>query len=129
MSMPQLNRMEVFRQVRVVLVRHLIDIGRLSIQLSMSLLRLHGSLCRLPGVTTPLTADVVKSIFSELGRIQGLRRVDGEFDNWRQVDSLGTVWEPVAGKKTGTATLRTSTVSVLNIKDKDVDKSSPSQGL
>lgn len=117
MSNPQLTRMEIFRQVRVVLVRHMIDIGRLSIQLSMSQLRLTGSLCRLPGVTSALTPDIVKAIFSELNRIHGIRRVDGEFDNWKPADKMGTSWAPVDAKKVTPATLRTPTVTVLNIKD------------
>ena len=89
MNSPPLPRIEIYRQVRVVLVRHLIDIGRLSIQISTSHLHLHGSLCRLPGVTAALTPEIVQSIFSELGRIHGIRRVDGDFDNWRQVDEAG----------------------------------------
>jgi hypothetical protein len=95
MNSSPLSRVEIYRQVRVVLVRHLVDIGRLSIQISMSHLHLHGSLCRLPGVAATLTPEVVRSIFSELGRIQGIRRADGEFDNWRQVDEAGTIWVPV----------------------------------
>ena len=125
MNTPQLNRIEIYRQVRVVLVRHLIDIGRLSIQISMSHLRLQGSLCRLPGVTSALVPEIIQSIFSELGRIQGIRRVDGDFDNWRTVDTHGTSWAPVEEKKTDPMTLRRSTVNVLHIKD--IDKSSPSQ--
>ena len=117
MSAPQLARMEIFRQVRVVLVRHLIDIGRLSIQLSMSQLRLNGSLCRLPGVTAALTPEIVKAIFSELSRIHGIRRVDGEFDNWKPADKLGTSWAPVEARKITPTTLRTATVTTLNIKD------------
>jgi hypothetical protein len=91
--------MEIYRQVRVVLVRHLIDIGRLSIQISMRNIHLHGSLCRLPGVRHPLTADMVGAIFSELGKIPGIRRVHGDFDNWRTTDELGLRWTPVATRQ------------------------------
>jgi hypothetical protein len=125
MNTPPLQRTEIYRQVRVVLVRHMIDIGRLSIQISMSHLHLRGSLCRLPGVTAALTPEIVQSIFSELGRIQGIRRVEGEFDNWRTVDTHGASWAPVEEKKSDPMTLRRSTVNVLHIKD--IDKSSPSQ--
>lgn len=95
MSAPQIPRTEIYRRIRVVLVRHMIDIGRLSIQISMLHLRLYGSLCRLPGVTTPLTPEMVHAIFGELNRIEGIRRVDADFDNWRQVDEAGTSWVPV----------------------------------
>ena len=99
MNSAPLPRTEIYRKVRVVLVRHMIDIGRLSIQISTSHLHLRGSLCRLPGVTVLLNPEIVRSIFSELGRIQGIRRVGGDFDNWRQVDEAGSVWVPVEIRK------------------------------
>ena len=99
MNNPQLERMEIFRQVRVVLVRHMIDIGRLSIQISMSRVNLHGSLCRLPGVTTELTPAIIRTMFSELNLIKGVKRVDAEFDNWKQLDALGAAWARIEAKK------------------------------
>lgn len=99
MTTPHIERMEIFRQIRVVLVRHMIDIGRLSIRISMSRVSLHGSLCRLPGVATELTPAIIRSIFSELGMIRGIRRVDGDFDNWKQMDQLGIAWSPIQPKK------------------------------
>jgi hypothetical protein len=117
MNTPQLTRIEIYRQIRVVLVRHLIDIGRLSIQISTSHLHLHGSLCRLPGVTAALTPEIVQSIFSELGRIHSVRRVDGDFDNWRQSDKTGGSWAPVAAKKIISPTAGASSASVFDVKD------------
>ena len=117
MNTPQLTRIEIYRQTRIVLVRHLVDIGRLSIQISTSHLHLHGSLCRLPGVTAALTPEIVQSIFSELGRIQGIRRVDGDFDNWRQSDKVGGSWAPVATRKIITPGSSSSSASVFDIKD------------
>lgn len=99
MSTTSLPDVEILRQVRAALVRHLIDIGRLSIQMSMSHLRLQGSLRRLPGVTTPLTPEIVQSIFSELGRVHGIRCVSGNFDNWRRSDPAGASWVPIEIKK------------------------------
>lgn len=99
MTTLQVERMEIFRKIRVVLVRHMIDIGRLSIRISMNRVHLHGSLSRLPGVTTELTPAVVRTIFSELGMIRGIRRVDGDFDNWKQMDQLGIAWSPIQPKK------------------------------
>jgi hypothetical protein len=117
MNTPQLPRTEIYRHVRVVLVRHMIDIGRLSIQISAHHLRLHGSLCRLPGVNAALTQEIVQSIFSELGKIHGIRRADGEFDNWRQVDEAGTSWVPIETKKIISPASSASSVGVFNIKD------------
>jgi len=109
--------MEIYRQVRVVLVRHLIDIGRLSIQISMQHIRFHGSLCRLPDVTATLTPEIIQSIFSELGRIRGIRRVDSNFDNWRQVEGAGATWVPVETEKIVAPALGTSSLDVFDIKD------------
>ena len=88
------ERMEIYRQIRIALVRHFIDIGRLSCQISSLGVRLHGSLARLPGVQAMLTPEVVASIINEIARIQGVRRVDCDFDNWRQSDPMGG-WQPV----------------------------------
>jgi hypothetical protein len=114
MSVSPLQRMEIYRQVRVVLVRHLIDIGRLSIQISMQHLQLHGSLCRLPGVTTAFTPEIIYAIFGELGRIKGIRKVDGDFDNWRQVD--GTTWVAVETPKMVSPPMKTPSSQVFEIK-------------
>ena len=99
MTTPQLERMEIYRQVRVVLVRHMIDIGRLFIQISMSRVVLHGSLCRLPGSSAELTPTIIRTIFSEMGMIRGVRRVQGEFDNWRALDDFGAAWAPIQARK------------------------------
>ena len=120
MTTPQLERMELYRQIRVVLVRHMIDIGRLSIQISMNRVTLRGSMCRLPGVTTELTSTIIRTIFSELGLIRGIRRVNGEFDNWQQLDELGAAWAPIQAKKIiapPTAAANTPASGVLDIED------------
>jgi hypothetical protein len=127
MTSPELTRMEYFRQVRVILVRHMIDIGQLSIQISTNRLRLHGSLCRLPGVTTELTPAIVRTIFSELGMIRGIRRVDGDFDNWQQLDQLGAAWAPIQAKKLGARPpLIIGSPGVIEVDD--AQKPDPSQG-
>jgi hypothetical protein len=117
MNTSQPTRIEIYRQIRVVLVRHLVDIGRLSIQISTSHLHLHGSLCRLPGVTAALTPEIVQSIFSELGRIQGIRRVDADFDNWRQSDKAGGSWMPVAIKKIVAPRSSSSAAGMFDVSD------------
>ena len=116
MNASPLSRVEVYRQVRVVLVRHLIDIGQLSIQISTNRLHLHGSLNRLPGVTAALTPEIVQSIFSELGRIQGIRRVDGDFDNWRQLDEVGASWAPIETRKIIPSASGAAAIKVFDIK-------------
>ncbi len=78
----------------MVLVRHFVDIGRLSIQVSAHQIRLVGSLDRLPGVENEMTADTITTIFSELRRLPGVTRVQAEFDNWTEAGGLGA-WQPV----------------------------------
>jgi hypothetical protein len=99
-------KVEMYRQARAVLVRHLIDLGRLSLRLSPSNLYLRGSLVRLPGVAAKLTPDVVAAIIAELGRVQGIRHVDAQFDNWsfddrkggwKEIDRHGTPSAPLMG--------------------------------
>jgi hypothetical protein len=89
MSLNPVSRTEMYRQIRVILVRHLIDIGRLSIQMSSSSVRLHGTLLRLPGVSAPLAPEMVGSIMSEIGRVEGVKRVIAEFENWTQAHGMG----------------------------------------
>lgn len=93
------SRADLYRNVRMVLVRHFIDIGRLSIQVSPHQIRLVGSLGRLPGVENEMTADTVTTIFSELRRLPGVSRVQAEFDNWSEASGLGA-WKPIGSAPT-----------------------------
>lgn len=97
----QQQRMEIFRQVRIILVRQMIDIGRLSIQVSVNHLYLRGTFGSLPGAVA-LTPDVVRAIFAALGRITGVRWVDADFINWRRMDESGGVWVEVPVEATST---------------------------
>lgn len=91
---PSLSRADLYRHVRMVLVRHFVDIGQLSIQVSATQIRLVGSLNRLPGVENEMTADTILTIFSELRRLPGVTRVQAEFDNWTESAGLGA-WRPI----------------------------------
>jgi hypothetical protein len=117
MNFTPASRTEMYRQIRVILVRHLIDIGRLSIHLSASSVHLHGSLARLPGVTSPLTPEMVGMIMSEIGRVEGIRRVVTEFDNWTQALGMGA-WRlvekpaPAPGKPTTPEDLTSQAIEI-----------------
>jgi hypothetical protein len=99
MNLSPLERIELYRQARIVLVRHLIDLGHVTIQVAANHLHLRGSMVRLPGVTAKLTADVMQAIMAELGRIPGVRRASAELDNWTTDGGGG--WKPVEGAKSG----------------------------
>lgn len=90
-----LQRVEIYRQARVILVRQLIDIGRLCITVTGHHIHLKGSLHHLPGVTTRLTPATIRDMFSAMRRIPGIARVDGSFDNWKLVDEQGQAWVEV----------------------------------
>ena len=97
MNLSPLERIELYRQARIVLVRHLIDLGRVTIQVAASHLHLRGEMVRLPGVTAKLTPDVMQAIMAELGRIPGVRRASAELSNWTTDNGGG--WQPVEATK------------------------------
>jgi hypothetical protein len=114
-------KVETYRQARAVLVRHLIDLGRLSLRLAPSNLYLRGSLTRLPGAVAKLTPEIVAAIVAELGRVPGVRHVDAQFDNWRFDDRLGG-WKEIDKHGTPSAPLMgggTEGSSIFNIRPQD----------
>jgi len=102
--------MQLYRDVRVVLVRHFIDLGHLSLQISMGAVHLRGSLQRLHGNPHPLTPQMVETIIREIRQVKGIRRVAAEFDNWRQADTMSP-WVAVTARaeplKAGVEDIRT----------------------
>ena len=94
MILTPVERAEMYRAARAVLVRHYIDLGRVVLQISNRRILLRGSLVRLTSVETPLTEDLVSTIFNELSRIKNVMQVDGELDNWSQTGRSNN-WIPV----------------------------------
>ncbi|NCC50811.1 MAG: hypothetical protein EOM20_06290 [Spartobacteria bacterium] len=94
MTLTGADRLELNRKVRAILVRHWIDLGRISIMVSPGAVRLRGSLCRLPGCETPLSSQIIEAMFRDIRMVQGISRVNGEFDNWKQ-DAPGCLWRQV----------------------------------
>jgi len=92
MNLQPVSRAEIYRQIRVVLVRHLIDLGRLMIEISSNALYLRGTLERLPGVKAELTPEIIAVIVAELGRIPGIPRVEPRLDNWLWTQE-GRAWK------------------------------------
>jgi len=112
--------MKLYRDVRSVLVRHFVDLGRLSVQISMTGVYLHGSLLRLPGVTSALTPEVVRVIMAELSRVPGVQRVNADFDNWQQDRAMGAWVEKKKEKrkeKEPAASPREPTPKVFEVED------------
>ncbi len=86
------NKFEINRKFRSILVRHWIDLGRLSTIVLTNAIHVRGTLQRLPGSPGKLTSPIVQSMFDEIGRIKGIRTVHADLDNWRRL-GMGNMWE------------------------------------
>jgi hypothetical protein len=119
--------MELYRKTRSVLVRHWIDLGRLSVVVSPSSIRLHGMLCRLPGVKTRLTSQIIDAMLRELRQKTGHNRIITDFRNWRE---QGGAWIPIeTGEKEVEISERDARSRVIDVPaDPTADKTeSPNQ--
>ncbi len=108
MNLPLERRSEASRKIRYILVRHLIDTGRLNIMLAAGSLSLRGTFVRHSGVPSPLTAEMVGAIMSEIAGVNGVRSVSAEFDNWVQAGPGS--WRPAAKKSAPDQEVRSETV-------------------
>ena len=70
------------RNIRRVLVKHWVDLGRLSVRANAGRALITGSLRRIPGVEDELTTPIVEAMFHEARRLRNVRRVDIHLDNW-----------------------------------------------
>ena len=73
--------LEINCRVRRVLVRHWIDLGKVSIRTSRCVVSLNGSLMRLPHVAPDVDAATPAVIFEEIKRIPDVRRLQLNLDN------------------------------------------------
>lgn len=89
--------LEINSAVRRVLVRHWIDLGRVSIRTQKGKVTVRGTLDKLSESDQPLTGTVVEGIFGDIRRIHGVLRVMAELQNWEQC-SFG--WRPREGAVT-----------------------------
>jgi hypothetical protein len=87
-----LNDMDINRLVRRILVKHWVDLGRLSVRSTRGHVMLHGRLQRLAGATGFLSGPAVDSMFYELRRQPGVGRVTAHFENW---SCDGGLWRPL----------------------------------
>jgi hypothetical protein len=81
-------------RVRRVLVRHWIDLGKLSTRTTGGVVWLTGSLERLPNSGARLDAPSVDGVLTEIRRTPDVRRLQARFENW--VEQSGA-WTPAAG--------------------------------
>jgi hypothetical protein len=93
--MNRLTDLEINCAVRKVLVRHWIDLGKISIRTIAGVTTLSGALDKLPKVDVPLTSSSVGEIIAEIRRAPAVKRVQAVLSNWTELDRM---WKPVASK-------------------------------
>lgn len=86
--------LDINRQIRQVLVRSWIDLGRLSIRTTGGVIMIRGLLHKVPGASGELNSTTIGNIFNDIRRIPGTKRVVTEFSNWV---NTGNGWQPGAG--------------------------------
>jgi hypothetical protein len=96
--MNKLTDLEINCAVRKVLVRHWIDLGKISIRTTSGVITLCGTLDKLPKVDAPLTSSLVGEIIAEIRRVSSIKRVQSGLSNWGEADGM---WKPIAPKSAG----------------------------
>ena len=90
--MSRLPDLEINCAVRRVLVRHWIDLGKISLRTCNGVVSLSGELVKLSNTGNPLTMASLLQFSSEVNGIRRVRRVQTNFTNWVNV---GGAWKPV----------------------------------
>lgn len=124
------QKAEIYRGIRAVLAQHYIDIGRLSIVVTATGVRLGGELSRLPGMPTPLNPDLVESLMARLRRIPRMPRVQTDFSNWRS--EHGGRWvelAPAASERKAGSAAPLKTLKIDVREDAGTEGGSPAPGV
>ena len=69
-------------RVRRVLVRHWIDLGKMSARTTRAVVTLSGALMRLPHLNPEIDLATPGSILDEIRKIPDVRRLQINLDNW-----------------------------------------------
>ena len=85
---------EIVRNIRRVMVRHWIDLGRLSVRSQAGRVTVSGILLRIGGVHEPLTTPIVEAMFRQIKRIRNVSYVSVNLENWT---NKGGMWRAVEG--------------------------------
>jgi hypothetical protein len=80
------NDLDICREIRRVMVKHWIDMGRISVRSQKGNVMLYGHLQRIEGAQSALIAPLVDEIMRQVGRIKGVRIARSYFENWRFED-------------------------------------------
>jgi hypothetical protein len=69
-------------RVRRIMVRHWIDLGKISMRTTRCVVTLNGSLMRQPHISPEVDLATPGSILDEIKRIPEVRRLQINLDNW-----------------------------------------------
>lgn len=103
-----IQRLEINRRIRSVLVSHFINLGKVSVNVYPRRVSLRGTLIKQGGAGT-LTVEEVTSMFQEIERLPGVKRVQTTFMNWQKgaadlwVDTTATVVRDESAEATNDA--------------------------
>ena len=107
--------LEINRDIRKVLIRHWIDLGKVSFRSANGRVWVRGAMQRIAGVREELTSALMDIMFNDLKRIRGVSSVNAELDNW--TNALGK-WHPLdKGKGKAAPGQERATGSVQVIRD------------
>jgi len=88
--------LDINRAVRTVLVKHWIDLGRISVRSSDGKLWVRGSLSRIAGVNEELTPQIVEAMSDEMRRIRNIKQIYFSLENWNNDSGA---WHEVGKKR------------------------------
>lgn len=84
--------LDINRGIRSILVKHWIDLGRLSVRSTDGKVYVRGALTKIGGVTEELSSPIVQAIFDDIRKIRGVRQVYPTLENW--TDDTGC-WQAI----------------------------------
>ena len=90
--------LDISRCIRRALVRHWVDLGRLSMVVCRGMVLIRGSLRGLPGCEQQLNAQTVGALTDEIQRIRGVIRLAAELENWER-SGVDGAWRPKGERK------------------------------
>jgi hypothetical protein len=77
-----ISDLDINRHIRRVLVKHWIDLGKLSIRTTKGRVAIRGYLDRISGSQERLSSPVVDGMFNDIERINGVERMQVDLANW-----------------------------------------------
>jgi hypothetical protein len=89
----EMTAIEILREVRKVLVRNWIDLGRVFVRVADGQVHLTGKLSLIARAPHELNDRTIGDMLAAITRIPSVPDVRAEFDNW-DLDDGGT-WRPV----------------------------------